>query len=106
MISDEDIIFIIEEFVSRNTVPQWSYFSGVKTKIFRTKSFLRWAADELENYILKFHGDHYNEIFMNFKEKMLKFYGMSNKRADQFLIAYNLAGDIVEILVAAGWIQI
>ena len=43
---------------------------------------------------------------MSFKEKMLKFYGMSNKRADQFLIAYNLAGDIVEILVAAGWIQI
>jgi hypothetical protein len=104
MISDEEIIFIIEESVSRNTVPQWSFYSGVKTKLFRYKSLLRWAADELENYILKHHGDHYDEILMGFREKMLKYYFRSDKQREAFIIAYNFAGDVNDILSAAGWI--
>lgn len=104
MISDEEIIFIIEEFVSRDAIPKWTFYSGIKTKLFRTKSLLRWAADYLENYILVHHGLRYEDILISFRERMSNFYLMSGKTKDEFQVAYKLANDIIEILSAAGWI--
>ena len=70
---------------------------------FAESSFKRWAADELEIYVLSHIDDHIMDSINGFRKKINAYKNINPKSSKIFSIAELVADDIYEILYWGSW---
>ena len=103
MVSQEQVISLIREYVFDEELPRYT-FANAKSQVFRKKSYLLWAADELMCLLLKRRTESPIRVIEDFKNKTLLFSKIGSINAKSaFAIAYDLAVNILDVCQAAGW---
>lgn len=104
MVSGEQIIELVSEYVFDNMLPEYTFYN-VKKGRFEEQSYLLWAVEELEMYISKRKTESPIHVLEDFANKMKRFSRLNSKKEYAFEIAHGLASNILDVCCAAGWID-
>lgn len=104
MVSQEQMILIIQDYVYDNILPNYSYFTR-KSGYFQRESYALWASEELISYILQQKTEPPIEALTAFVWKMETFAERNTKGKQAFEIARDLSSNILDICRGAGWLD-
>lgn len=104
VVSQEQMILLIREYVFDNMIPKYTYYN-VKKKYFQEQSYLLWAADELIKRISEQKTESPIKSLEDFAIQMSRFSTMNPKTKYAFEIAYNLSSNILDVCRSAGWLN-
>lgn len=104
MVSQEQMILLIREYVFDNQVPDYTFYN-VKKGYFKKQSYLLWAAEELINQISKHKTESPIKVLEDFTKEMIRFSMMNPKTQYAFEVAYDLSSNILDVCRSAGWIE-
>ena len=102
MVSQEQMISLIRDYVFDNMLPQYT-FHNVKNRYFQEESYLLWAADELINRISERRTESPVKTVEDFVRQMKRFSRLNSKSKYAFNVAYELSVNILDVCRAAGW---
>ena len=95
-ISDEDVVFTIQDYAFDEILPQNSFRNRA---YFRRQSYLLWAVDELINSIYEQRPKPAISVIREFAAKTERFKNIRNpKTYMMFKVAHDMVTDILDIL--------
>lgn len=104
VVSHEDLIGLIRDYVYDNILPNYSYLTR-KGGYFQRESYALWASEELISYISQQKTEPPIEALKAFAWKMETFAERSTKGKQAFEIARDLSFNILDICRGAGWLD-
>lgn len=104
MVSQEQMISVIHEYVFDNMLPQYTFYN-VKKGYFQEQSYLLWAAEELANRISERKTESPITVLEDFVEQMSRFSRITSKTKYAFDVAYDLSSNILDVCRSAGWMD-